>query len=207
MSKPDKDIEDFWLSFKCSINNFYREFKINKNIEQFSKKLNKLQVQKKYSTIEYNIHYFICSFIVDVLHKINNIVINRSTYLYHVRIILTNIKRWRKIRLENKFFKDLHKNENMYYLMADCLKYSIKLIEKKNHDEIIILFFSDITGVIKYKEYNFITEYAIEIESETILKLVRNHFDIISYINSNFKIKLQDNLSGKKIIKFLKLLT
>ena len=60
MEKPDNDIENFWLSFKCGINNFYKNFNFNKDITGVSQKLNDLQKNKKYLEIELIIHNFIC---------------------------------------------------------------------------------------------------------------------------------------------------
>ena len=53
MEKPDIDIENFWLSFKCGINNFYRNFNIKKDVNNISQKLNDLQKNKKYLEIEF----------------------------------------------------------------------------------------------------------------------------------------------------------
>ena len=34
MSLPDKDIEEFWITFKCCLKNVFKEYKININIEE-----------------------------------------------------------------------------------------------------------------------------------------------------------------------------
>ena len=202
LSQPDKDIENFWISFKCAISNFYRVYDINKSVKNFSDNLNKLQKDKKYIEIELKIHNFICEFLLDVTNKIKSIKTNRCTYLYHLRIILTNIKRWEKLRKSNIFFKDTIQMENIYFLISECLKQSIKVIEKKKYDDTVIFFFDDIDNIIRLKEFSTILDYAIDVESSNIYNLVSKHFDSISYLNKKYDISLKKYTSGKKIIKF-----
>lgn len=205
MDKLDIDIEDFWLSFKCGINNFYRIFNIQKNIIDISQKLNDLQKNKKYLEIEFLIHNFICQMIVDLSDKINYIVKDKSTYLYHAKIIITNIKRWEKLRQKKLFFRDPIDNENMFFIIASCLKMSFNNISKEIYDDLIIDFFKECHDIIKYNNYNKIIDYAIDTDNVSILDLLSKTFNIITYINNKYNVSLHKNMSGKKIIKFTKM--
>ena len=204
MDKPDIDIENFWLSFKCGINNFYRIFNIQKTVNNISQKLNDLQKNKKYLEIEFMIHNFICQMIVDLSDKIKYIVRDKSTYLYHARIIITNIKRWEKLRQKKLFFRDPIDNENMFFIIASCLKMSFKNISKEIYDDIIIDFFKECNDIIKYNNYKKIIDYAIDTDNVSILNLLSKTFDIITYINDKYNLSLHKNISGKKLIKFTK---
>lgn len=204
MDKPDIDIENFWLSFKCGINNFYRIFNIQKTVNNISQKLNDLQKNKKYLEIEFMIHNFICQMIVDLSDKIKYIVRDKSTYLYHARIIITNIKRWEKLRQKKLFFRDPIDNENMFFIIASCLKMSFKNISKEIYDDIIIDFFKECNDIIKYNNYKKIIDYAIDTDNISILNLLSKTFDVINYVNEKYKLTLPGKMSGKKLIKFTK---
>ena len=204
MEKPDNDIENFWLSFKCGITNFYKNFNINKDITGVSQKLNDLQKNKKYLEIELIIHNFICRLVIDLTDKIEQILKDRGTYLYHARIILTNIKRWEKLRQKKIFFRDPIQNENMFFIISSCLKMTFKSIEKELYDDIIVDFFKDCYDIIKYNNYKKIIDFAIDINNITIIDLLAKTFNVVDYINDKYKLSLPRMISGKKIIKFTK---
>ena len=79
MENPDKDIENFWLSLKCGILNFYKNFNITKNVNDISDQLNTHQSNKKYIEIELLIHNFICCLILDLTDNIEYIKKDRNT--------------------------------------------------------------------------------------------------------------------------------
>ena len=91
---PDHHIEDFWLSFKTSMINFYNQYKyIKRPIDYWSDNLNKLQKNKDYQSIEVNIRDYMSLYAIDLL---------RCNSTYHVGILTTNIKRWNIIS-ESRF--------------------------------------------------------------------------------------------------------
>ena len=204
MEKPDIDIENFWLSFKCGINNFYRNFNISKDVIDISQKLNELQKNKKYIEIELLIHNHICHLIIDLTDKIDFILEDRCVYLYHARIILSNIKRWEKLRQKKIFFRDPIDNENMFFIISSCLKMTFKTISKELYDDIIIDFFKSCNEIIKYNNFKKIIDFAIDIDNISIIDLIRKTFNVVDYVNEKYKLSLPKRMSGKKLIKFTK---
>lgn len=91
---PDHHIEQFWLQFKTSMANFYREYSIDRKImatrdlDRWSRELNGLKHNKKYSQIERQIRDYMICYGIDVM---------RCSSGYHIGILGTNIKRWNKV--------------------------------------------------------------------------------------------------------------
>ena len=100
----DYEIEQFWLGFKVSMNNFYKNYKnINRPIQQWSDYLNILQKKQDYENIEECIVKYISLYSIDLMrthdeyhmHILNTIssggikyVINRKYLLKEVIIIM-----------------------------------------------------------------------------------------------------------------------
>tara|TARA_B100000768_G_scaffold181389_1_gene204184 strand:- start:1321 stop:1974 length:654 start_codon:yes stop_codon:yes gene_type:complete len=211
---PDKDIENFWLTFKNCITNFLKEFNVNlniNNIDEISLVLNNFQKNKEYQNIEYTINNYMFFLIQKLLEKITYLNDKKSSYLYYSKIILTNIKRWEKIREKKIFFKDPIKNEDLYYLVVDCFKSCIKSIEKKRNIDIIIKFFINISSNIIFATnektkiiiYQKLIDFAIDINVNSIIDIVKNKYDIAEYLNIKYDINLPKTMSGKKINYFM----
>ena len=194
MSLPDKDIENFWMTFKCCLKNVFKEYKIDVDIDSFSNILNIYQKEEKYDMIEYNIHKFMCRLIYIMCKNF----MKNDYYEYYLRIIITNFNRWKKLRNKYKFFKNTIDNENIYYVLSYCLKYNIRnnkyISIKKN-------FFKNIDTIIHDSDYNSIIDYAISIKNYNILDIVNKYYNVISYINNKYLLKLPINMSGIKILK------
>ncbi len=70
MNKNNEDymIEEFWISFKKSMLNFYNEINIlSRPIISWSNKLNELQKNKEYMLIESNIRDYMSLYAIDLL--------------------------------------------------------------------------------------------------------------------------------------------
>lgn len=95
-NNPDYHIEQFWLHFKTSMQNFYDSFggKLKpRNLEKWSMILNDLQHKKKYKKIERLIRDYMICYGIDVM---------RCGSTYHIGILGTNIKRWDKLTTQYK---------------------------------------------------------------------------------------------------------
>jgi hypothetical protein len=212
--KPDKDIEDFWLTLKCCIINFFKAFNINStdfNIDEVSYLLNKLQRDKEYEKIEYTINNYMFFLIQKLLEKITYLENKNSFYLYYGKIILTNIKRWGKIRERKIFFKDHVKNEGLFYILADCLKSCIRAIEKNRNKKLIIKGFYEISKLLIFandeksiiKIYQKIINLSIDINNGAMIDIIKSKYNVIDYINLKYGLKLPKTISGKKINNFM----
>ena len=95
---PDHHIEEFWLNFKNSMNNFYNATKsISRPITLWSDNLNNLQKNKQYDIIEKCIRDYISLYAIDILRCHGN---------YYFNILYINIKRWNVISHKYKFTLD-----------------------------------------------------------------------------------------------------
>lgn len=205
--KIDEDLENFWMTFKCCIQNFYSLFNIDDDIDVISYKLNKFQNEKQYPIIEYTIHQYMFKLIVNTCNNIKYIKTDAChTFIYHLRIILTNIKRWFNLREDKIFFKDPIENENMFYIIAECLKNSIKNIENKRYIDETIKFFESIDNIIVTNDYIKILDFAIEIKNGNIIDLLsirESKYNIVNYINNKYSLNLPSTISGKKILRYI----
>lgn len=150
----DHDIEQFWLSFKKSMNNFYEipEHRIlRRPIEEWSETLNDLQREKRYNDIEETIKEYISLYAMDLIRCCNH---------YHMNILVTNLKRWNKVAAKYKCNTDGDTRYfNCIFMLLDVC---FTLLEQGNRDvkslfshyELFVLK-HDYSGLIKYAvKYN-----------------------------------------------------
>lgn len=124
MDRPDHDIEDFWLSFKCNVISFLDDESI-KEIHELSNKLNKLQADKEYDVIE----KYICSHITLICYK----VIKHKNW-YKLGHIFMNIKRWDKLSK----VKISDTNTDTYGILS-IIDYLVNKKSKSYNDDILDL--------------------------------------------------------------------
>lgn len=227
--KPiDYDIENFWLGFKQSMINFYKKNTVilSRPIDKWCEELNKLQSQKKYIDIENSIIKKICLYAIDLLRCHDD---------YNICILITNIKRWDKISIKYKFYRDIidYNNDNNHNNTdTDINNYHIK--KKKRYEEkkacnfVIILVeiyniilkkniedksvFDDIEIYLIFHNYMPLVNYAIKNNLHSILDKLFN-YDIEIYFKTLKKFNLLDNkkyIINKNIplsgTKFIKLI-
>ena len=171
---PDHLIEEFWILFKTSMDNFYNEYKNSKNyslnnsknnsknisrpINVWSNHLNKLQKNKDYQSIEINIRDYISLYAIDLLRHNAN---------YHTGILITNIKRWNNIS-NNRFDMCEIKYINIVFLLIDI--YNIltnKCIDTV--DSAAEILFSTIELYIIHEDFKNFIDYAIEHNKQSII--------------------------------------
>ena len=202
MNNPDSEIEEFWMTFKCCLFNFYKYCNINIDITEFSNKLNILQAKRDYTEIEYSIQILTIDLIKLLFNKIRSLK-KDSHYIYHFRIIVTNLKRWIKIREKRLFLPDPIETENDYFLLVKLLNSQLKRIERGEDIDDLIYFFEICSKYVHDKDYQFIVDYALEKKQSQMLKIVNNVFDVVHYINEKYDTNFHNNMSTDKIIKKL----
>ena len=149
MNKPDYLIENYWLSFKLSMYNFYTSNNVKpRNIELWSKKLNKLQTEMNYQQIEIEIRNYISLFAIDIMRF--------SPNTYHDNILLTNIKRWNKISISNNFITSPLHNKiiNLFHIYTK--------IKENDINDLILDIFKDVETLIYLNHFYDLIIYALE---------------------------------------------
>jgi len=188
----DYEIEQFWLGFKNSMNNFYNNNIINRPIKCWSNNLNNLQSKKKYEEIEKSITKYISLYALDLMRIDNG---------YNINILNTNIKRWDKISAKYKIFsnrKNYNKGCNLITTLLDI--YRLLLIKGKmdriifNEVELFIIF-GDFRNLIKYSKDNDIPSI--------IDKLLKYDSSIFSQVKEIFELddSIKYPISSTKIFK------
>ena len=197
---PDHLIEEFWLLFKTSMNNFYQEYKyISRPIKYWSDNLNKLQKNKDYQNIEINIRDYISLYAIDLL---------RHNSYYHIKILITNIKRWNIIS-NQRFAMCDYTYINIVFLLLDI--YNI-LTNKCliNIDENAKILFSSIELYIIHEDFKNFIDYAIEHNKPSIIDKINeyenknNNANSIKYLEEKYHLNLSPKISAKKIFNQIK---
>lgn len=189
-NKPDFLIEEFWLSFKKSMENFYENKSYKRPIEFWSSELNKLQDKQKYELIENKIRNYISLYAIDLM-KYNN--------TYDTDILISNVKRWNKISKKYNFDKSDSMYHNIIFLLLDIYKILMFQLDNK-----IKNIFSQVELFIIYQDFSTLIDYAIEKKKDSIIDKLNNFTKINDYIKENYDINIDQYTSGKKIIKLVK---
>ena len=211
MNKPeDYFIEQFWLDFKKSMTNFYTEINgsnkniISRPINYWSNKLNELQKNKEYNLIESNIRNYMSLYAIDLL---------RTFALYHMGILITNIKRWNTI--SNKKFEMHYESKlkseprfiNIVFLLIDIFNTLTNKCTKDNDE--LKLIFSMVELFIINEDLSSIIDYAVKHNKPSIIDNINlfeselNQIKTIKYIEDKYNIQLSPKMSAKKFINKL----
>ncbi len=200
---PDHLIEEFWLLFKQSMNNFYNDnININRPIKYWSDNLNKLQKNKDYQNIEINIRDYMSLYAIDLLRTNSN---------YNAGILITNIKRWNNISC-NKFDICDVKYINIVFLLLDI--YNIltnKCLNKIDKDAEIL--FSTIELYIIHEDFKNFIDYAIEHNKPSIIDKINEYENknnnkknaCILYLENKYNLNLSPKISARKILNQIKI--
>lgn len=194
-SDKDNTLENFWLSFKNSMVNFYSIYKqLSRPVEHWTKSLNDLQFDKNYVEIANNIQNYITLYSMDVM-RINDI--------YHSRILLTNVKRFNKICNDEEWIKSAQ-NNNVFIINILLDIYENMIKKHKIDNEILNIFYQQIEIYIFYEKYNEIIIYCVEENMPSILDKLRNIVDVTSFINTHYKTSFKTETKSIKMIKAIK---
>jgi hypothetical protein len=192
---PDHDIEQFWIAFKQSMINFYSaKHVMSRPIDQWSTKLNKLQIQKRYTEIESQIKNYLSLYGLDVL---------RTESQYYINILITNLKRWDKIARAHKFFVGEDGDKNLVIILLE-IAYALL---KKNKG--IQGLFVDVELYLLYEDFSMLIEYAVDNNAAGLIDklMAYDPLNVIHKVNDIYgtfiEYKVASLLSGKKIIKII----
>ncbi len=195
---PDYDIEEFWLDFKRSMMNFYNDnSNVKRPIQLWSDKLNELQKNKEYSEIEINIRDYMSLYAIDLL---------RTYADYHIRILITNIKRWNNIANDScRFDKSDSKYINIVFLLIDIYNTLTNKCTTTNKN--IYALFSMVEIYIIHEDFRLFIDYAITNNKPGIIDKIKefendnNTNTSMKYIETKYNIILSPKMCAKKIIQ------
>jgi len=189
----DYEIEQFWLSFKRSMLNFYEisEHRVlRRPIEKWSDKLNELQREKRYTDIEETIKHYISLYAMDLI---------RCCSHYHINILNTNIKRWNRVAAKHKCLQEDDKKTyfNCVFMLLDICG---MLMEQDNID--VKELFSQYELSVLNHDYTPFIKYAVENNKAGMLdKLLKYDYygtlDVLGITGS-------DKYCAKKLMPLLK---
>ena len=185
---PDKKIEEFWLLYKQSMINFYTNQKcISRPIKEWSEKLNYYQFKKNYTKIEKNILNYISLYAIDLMRDNNG---------YHMNILITNIKRWKRL---SKSYNTIIK-ENSYYniifLLIDIYK---SIMNEKLNDNLVIIF-SQVELIILYNDFSELVKFAVENSKPSILTKISKYCNIDSILYEYYNITNKNKISYRRLL-------
>jgi hypothetical protein len=147
ITKPDHHIEQFWLTFKNSINSFLDEDGIYET-NYVSNILNKLQKKEKYSMIE--------TYISDHIERVGYRILYKDDF-YRASHIDTNLKRWTKITTLYGFTgTNICETHGVFY---NLLKIYLSIKNGKESDA-------------KNKVVNLIKEYSVKRSNHILHKIL-----------------------------------
>ena len=157
----DHELEEFYLTFKQSMVNFYQKHTISRPIEPWSIRLNQLQSKKKYSDIQKLIVKIISLYAIDIM---------RSCDGYAAGILETNIKRFN--RVSQNTLKDgeytmelIEYDDNIIFLLFDIFKTAMK---NESLEDLKPLFIQ-VELYLLYEDYTPLIEYAMNKNKLNIL--------------------------------------
>ena len=190
--RPDNDIEQFWLSFKQSMANFY-SLKIipSRDIQSWSDTLNQLQSSQRYSRIEKLIYNYITLYGLDLL---------RSGSRYHLGILITNIRRWDKIAARHKILQSSHENN----IVTILLEVAASFIRSGTEFDGL---FEDLELYLIHDDYTRLINYAIKHHKSIMLdRLIKFNYlavneSITELTGVDFSDILATGISGKKLLE------
>lgn len=186
--KPDYYIEQFWLFFKKSMYNYYGANNL-RPIKLWCKQLNKLQQEENYNEIENKIRNYISLYAIDLMRNLNR---------YHMGILIANIKRWNAISDNYNFEKTDSKYHNIIFLLIDIYQSLLKTdLDYSN-------IFNQVELFIIYQDFTMLVEFAIKHEKPGILDKLIAYTNITNIINQLYNVKVNENLSGRKILRIIK---
>lgn len=190
---PDHDIEQFWLSFKQSMNNFYSvsNYKIlYRPIERWSNQLNVYQSEKKYIEIEEAIMQYITLYAMDLLKSCNT---------YYIDILRSNIKRWNKISEKYKCQFGENDDKKTYY---NCIFMLIDICPLVIEGEDLKFLLSEYELYILNHDYSSLIHYALEHNKIGMLdKLLKyDYYGTLSVIGITDEDTQHNKWSAKKLI-------
>lgn len=193
-SKPDYHIELYWFGLKTSMKNFYKNLKIKRPLDKWSKKLNELQKTSSYDEIENTIRNYIGLYAIDLMRFDNNGCDSK--------ILHTNIKRWNRI---SHFQLDIEKKDDKYhniiFLLFDI--YHSLIVKNNINKEVLLSIFESVELILVYQDYTDLIKFAVNNQLHSILDKLQKSIDINTFIKNIYKIDTIPMMKSRKLVKYL----
>ena len=166
----DHELEEFYLTFKQSMINFYLRHSFIRPIAAWSERLNHLQSKKKYDKIQKLIIKIISLYAIDLMRTCDG---------YNAGILETNIKRFNRIckninALENTVELIKYDN-NIVFLLFDIFR---SVINTDGIDELKPLFVQ-VELYLLHEDYTPLIEYAMNNNKLNILEKLFKYSSLI----------------------------
>ena len=166
----DHELEEFYLTFKQSMINFYKMHSFSRPIKGWSERLNHLQNKKKYDKIQKLIVKIISLYAIDLMRTCDG---------YNSGILETNIKRFNRIckninALEDKVELIKYDN-NIVFLLFDIFR---SVINTDGIDELKPLFVQ-VELYLLHEDYTPLIEYAMNNNKLNILEKLFKYSSLI----------------------------
>ena len=190
---PDYELEFFWSTYKCSLENFYIGYKQYKRpLKYWYDELNFNKRKCNYSIIQKKIFDYLTLHMIDVI---------KSMDLYYSQILKTNFNRYIKLCEKIKF----HNFVDEVIRLDVIFRIYYSIVTKKNVSDIEMQIFSQIELFIFYDDFNLLIKYAIDNNCPNIIDNLSKIVDTHSFIKDYYDIELESYIKGKKIINLIKL--
>lgn len=190
---PDYELELFWSTYKCSLENFYIGYKQYKRpLKYWYDELNFNKRKCNYSIIQKKIFDYLTLHMIDVI---------KSMDLYYSQILKTNFNRYIKLCEKIKF----HNFVDEVIRLDVIFRIYYSIVTKKNVSDIEMQIFSQIELFIFYDDFNLLIKYAIDNNCPNIIDNLSKIVDTHSFIKDYYDIELESYIKGKKIINLIKL--
>jgi len=199
MNNPDSEIEEFWLSFKKSMNNFYEEnINLQRPIHYWSNVLNGYKETKNYEKIEEHIKKYISLYAIDLLRTNNS---------YNINILISNIARWNK--LSNKYAFSIKQKSycNFIFVLLDIYKSLVRHSLNNREQEEINETFGQFDLMLLYQDYSPLIVFSVKYNKPNILdKLFDFDKDIYTNVIETYELNVSDIsiMKGYKLLKLVK---
>ena len=189
---PDYELELFWHTYKCSLENFYKTFsRFIRPLQYWYDELNFYKKRGNYDIIQKKIFNYLTLHMIDVIKSMNS---------YHSQILKTNFNRYIKLCEKIKFY-----NFEKEIIRLDIIfKIYYSIISKDELKDTEYKIFSQIELFIFYDDYNLLIKYAIDNGKPGILDNLAKIIDLPIYIYDIYHIKLNNFMKGRKIIQLIK---
>lgn len=193
-NNPDCEMEKFWYGFKNLIFNYYdtltddENIKFSSNINDFSKKLNELQEEKKYDEIYDEIYNYLKKFINSLIKKYELTSRQNNKYFF------SWLKRYNKIPNINKLESKQVYNKNLKFMDVsedEIILLKLKILENDYDPSLINLLDTD-----KYAFLNYCLEY----KYENLFDHISLRFNIDDFFVKE-KLPYKGQIKAKKILK------
>ena len=166
----DHELEEFYLTFKQSMINFYLRHSFSRPISKWSERLNHLQSKKKYDKIQKLIVKIISLYAIDLMRTCDG---------YNAGILETNIKRFNRICKNINALEDtvelIKYDNNIVFLLFDIFR---SVINTDGIDELRPLFVQ-VELYLLHEDYTPLIEYAMNNNKLNILDKLFKYSSLI----------------------------